>query len=56
MEFDIDSNQDDNGNVDMDADDQGLKKTISTPPSKKWTMTNNKRTEQTNISPGEYKD
>lgn len=38
----------------MDADDQGPKKSISTPPSKKWTM--NKKTEQTNVSPDEYKD
>lgn len=53
MEFDNDSQQD-NGNVEMDADDQGDKKHISTPPKKNWTMT--KKTEQTNVSPEEYKD
>ena len=55
MEFDEDSAGDDNGNVDMDdADDQGPKKSISTPPSKKWTI--NKKTEQTMVSPAEYHD
>lgn len=53
MEFENDSQQD-NGNVEMDADDQGDKKHISTPPKKNWTMT--KKTEQTNVSPEEYKD
>lgn len=54
MEFDDDSGAEDNGNVDLDADDQGPKKSISTPPSKKWTIT--KKTEQTNVSPDEYRD
>jgi len=54
MEFDDDSGQEDNGNVDLDADDQGPKKSISTPPSKKWTIT--KKTEHTNVSPDEYRD
>ena len=53
MEFDNDSQQD-NGNVDMDADDQGGKKNVQTPPKKKWTI--NKKTENTNVSPDEYRD
>ena len=39
MEFD-DSEQEDNGNVDQDADDSGEVKKISTPPSKKWSIKN----------------
>lgn len=55
MEFDEENDsQQDNGNVDMDADDQGVRKHVTTPPKKNWTM--NKKTEQTNVSPDEYKD
>lgn len=53
MEFD-ESDQEDNGNVDMDADDSGPTKKVQTPPSKKWSIKN--KTEQTNISPSEWKD
>lgn len=54
MEFEDDESQQDNGNVDMDADDQVPRKHVTTPPKKNWTM--NKKTEQTNVSPDEYKD
>lgn len=54
MEFDEDSQNEDNGNVDMDADDQGDKKYVQTPPKKNWTI--NKKTDLTNVSPDEYKD
>lgn len=54
MEFDDSEAEEDNGNVDQDADDSGEKKKISTPPSKKWSIKG--KTEQTNISPSEWKD
>lgn len=54
MEFDGDSGNEDNGNVDMDADDAGPRGGVQTPPKKKWTI--GKQTEFTNISPNEYRD
>lgn len=57
MEFD-DSDLEDDGNVDQDADDSGHRKKVQTPPSKKWSIKQKReqKTDHTNVSPGEWKD